>query len=131
MASKGEEAGPALSGDIGAMAPDLAVSTAISAGSTALNIWVWLPLRRMLPAIISAILLSMIAAALGIFVIAQIGRAISTSDEGGVPFGLWVMGGLLLLLLVLNSGARVIPPFLAVARSGAKRSSPVDQTFAC
>ena len=25
----------------------------------------------------------------------------------------------------------VIPPFLAVARSGAKRSSPVDQTFAC
>ena len=113
MASEGEEAGPALSGGIGAMAPDLAVSTAISAGSTALNIWVWLPLRRMLPAIISAILLSMIAAALGIFVIAQIGRAISTSDEGGVPFGLWAMGGLLLLLLVLNSGARYILSVLA------------------
>ena len=27
--------------------------------------------------------------------------------------------------------APVIPPFLAVARSGAKRSSPVDRTFAC
>ena len=28
-------------------------------------------------------------------------------------------------------GHMVIPPFLAVARSGAKRSSPVDRTFAC
>ena len=33
--------------------------------------------------------------------------------------------------LNMRAGPGVIPPFLAVARSGAKRSSPVDQTFAC
>ncbi|WP_313918930.1 cyclic peptide export ABC transporter [Tahibacter sp.] len=70
----------------------------------------WLALRDMLPTMIVASLLSAVAAAVGIYVIAEIGRSITASAP---RLGFWAAALLLLVLLVLNTSARYLLSTLA------------------
>ncbi|UXI66272.1 cyclic peptide export ABC transporter [Tahibacter amnicola] len=70
----------------------------------------WFALRDMLPSMLFAAALSAVAAAVGIFVIAEIGRSISASAP---RMGFWSAALLLLGLLVLNTSARYLLSTLA------------------